>query len=318
MEDRNKEEDVDLIIVVEYIKRLLISLFSLIGRLLKDIYFLIKRNILFLVGSVILGFLLSIISIWVRPPSYTTKIDIKTYDGMASGVYNTVDYLNSLIDNEIVFKEIVSKDFTEEDYRKINDLEIHPLYDLKATQSLFDEYRAGLDSSNVNDLSYEDFKERLSDIDYNKHTIVLKSSAEISYKSFYDNLIQYLNEESSAKVVVEKNNVAKKDKVTLIENNIQNLDSSLNVLQRSNAINSSEGLSNLTVFLNTYVISRNSMVNKREGLENDDVYITLLNRYDAYGIRMYKERVIKVTLITSLLIFLCIIFYRFDTYLKSK
>ncbi|MGS2725697.1 hypothetical protein ACU8DI_03740 [Psychroserpens sp. BH13MA-6] len=165
--DTKREEEVDLIVLMNYIggffskfynflKSIVISIISILVFILKAIIDNIKIIAIVIIVSGILGYTLE----KLRTPTYKSSMFVKPYFDSKYQLVNNINYFNALIQNND--PKSLAEIFTipQEDAEKINKFEIliGPESENEKIKQ-YDTYLKSLDSIRAQDISYEDFIE---------------------------------------------------------------------------------------------------------------------------------------------------------------
>lgn len=152
---------------------------SLIGKELLLLLLFLIRNSLWLLLGAILGLGYGIYQLTTNGPKYTSQMIARANFNSAPALYNTVDYLNTLVYNGR--KEDLSKIFsiTPDEAGNLIDFSIEPLKSEMVTAQIYNERFLQFDRTNrirqdtfwTRTVKYPEFKESLTKYDYPIHTI---------------------------------------------------------------------------------------------------------------------------------------------------
>lgn len=314
MED-NRREDIDLIIVFDYFKKLIKTISYRFKLLLLAFYFFLRQNFLIVIGIIIVGVLFGVLSIWLIPPKYKASVVLEVHKGLGAQLYDKVDYLKKVLDAGLVPSDLAVDKKTQNIFDKITNVRVEPSNNEIEIREMYSLELSRLDTITSKQLSFSDFKETLSEYSLINYNITLESKEQLNFTIAFNSLVNYLNSDSNISQIIKNSSRIDQDLLKDRIENIDMLDTALVLMNSSNLLESKEGLSDLSIFLTTYVKTRSSNIQEKRSLLIEDdskTFVRFKSRFDEFSFRDTKERILKVTILISSVLILITFIYKVD------
>jgi hypothetical protein len=235
----HKSDGEDLSILLYRSGRSLKNLSLSVGRgvsrfghaILISILFLM-RNFIWVILATAIGLGYGIYLLNKSGTSYVAEMTVKTNFNSSRSLYNSVDYLNSLVNGGNT--EQVSSIFgiSPEDAKKLSFFSVQPVNSEVIISEMYkDQYlkvnRSGkvrLDTFWVRTMNYDDFKEGLTKYDYPLHTIKASSTNPAIFGKLQQGMVELLSKNSLLQEIKSKQALSNSQEEELLVSAIKKLD----------------------------------------------------------------------------------------------
>lgn len=198
-----------------------------------NILLFIKRNIIWLALSAIIGFSIGLYKYSHTGPSYYADMTVSTNFESSRLLYQKIDYFNALIREGKRQELSTIFNINEQDAGRLISFDIKPVDDplqqTKLYKDNFLDYKynnaAGADTNWVKTLKYEDFVSKLTKYDYPLHTIRLYSKNASIYPKIQQGILKQMQGNETLKYSQEANTQIFKKEEEILSSSLSGIDS---------------------------------------------------------------------------------------------
>lgn len=151
--------------------------------------FFIKRRLVVLIGSIIVGFIAGYLIEKTSPPVYKSSISVKQNYQTGENLYGSINYYNGLLrDRDYqVLAEVLGLLSSP---KEIVGFEIEPIITDNDMLVMFDKYMAGLDSLAASKIDYKDYAKNIKDYKHKYQQISIKSRTRADFNIVFTNIVR--------------------------------------------------------------------------------------------------------------------------------
>ena len=235
--DRDSDADINLLLYKtgQSIKHFFLwigrGIAALIGFIIA-ILLILFRNILWLGIGIIAGLLFGLYQV-SQNTAFSSDMIVRANFGSSRNLYNTVNYVNSLISTNQVDTLARLFRLTPAEVRQLSDISIEPeSSELIKAEMYRQEFlepernkKMRLDTFWTRTVTYEDFKEKLTDFDYPFYRITAKTTNATVFPKLGSGIAAYINSQPLLTEIKQQQSISHYDEEKLLAASIGNLDS---------------------------------------------------------------------------------------------
>jgi len=237
--DRQKENDVDLGMLLYQLGRAIRSFFALIGKgfyllgegMLQFLFFL-RRNIIWLSLGTGIGLVYGIYLHTKRGSKYYSETTLRTNFNSSRSLYNSIDYLNALIQTKNYNQLSEVFKITGVEAQSLNVFEAAPVEsELIAADLYRDQFleasrnqRVRVDTFWTRTIKYEDFKDGLTKFDFPLHIVKLTTTRADIFPKIQDGLGRLVSNNDFLLKSKASNQEIINDEEAILKSSIQSID----------------------------------------------------------------------------------------------
>jgi hypothetical protein len=239
-QESEKEKEVDLgaffTIAGRTVRKIgtsLAEVFDFIYIIIINFLLFIKRNLIWLALSAILGFSFGFYKYNHTGPSYYADMTVSTNFESSRLLYQKIDYFNALIREGKRQELSTIFNINEQDAGRLISFDIKPVDDplqqAKLYKDNFLNYKhngiAGADTNWIKTLKYDDFIRKLTKYDYPLHTIRLYSKNASIYPKIQQGILKQMQENETLRYSQSANTEIFKKEEEILSSSLSGLDS---------------------------------------------------------------------------------------------
>jgi hypothetical protein len=259
-----REDDVDLGHLFNQTGSAITNFFNWLGRVFNALghafllfLFFLKRNFLWLLAGLLLGMGYGLFVSTKSGSSYYSRMTVKTNFHSSRALYGTMDYFNALISSGQTAELSKLFSLTASEASSITYFEAEPVKSEVITADLYREKflnlyhntQVRMDTFWVKTITYNEFKNSLTNFDYPLHHIKVISYNPYVFPKIQQGLINYISENETLKKVRANGEELNTEEINLLESSIRSLDTLRNAYTKRLAagITSGEKGNNITM-----------------------------------------------------------------------
>lgn len=205
---------------------------SRIGSILLVTLLFLMRNILWLLLGAVAGLSYGMYLLSQNGSGYSSEMTVRANFNSARELYNTMDYMNSLIAARQLNDLSQVFEITPSEARQLSKFTAEPVKsELIIAQMYKEEFfrsdhskRMRLDTFWTRTIKYEDFKESLTTFDYPYHGITVISTNPTLFPKLQKGIIKHINTNELLQEVKQKQLLSNTDEEELLSSSIKKLD----------------------------------------------------------------------------------------------
>ncbi len=235
-----QSEEVDLGQLFKLIGNVFNNFFRFVGSLFNKLFlafvwlvFFIKKHILILAISGIVGIVLGIVLEKTSEPVYKSYITVKQNYDTGENLYNTISYYKDLVKQEDMGTLEKVLDIGSEEAKSILDFEIEPLINENERVKEFDEYLQTLDTAVAKTIEYKTFIKNSRDYSHQYQQITIKAKERKNFKMVFRKIITNIDSNIYFKRGQEKDLRELKEQAAAISKSLIKSDTLLAVYQKA-------------------------------------------------------------------------------------
>lgn len=214
------------------IKKLIISIFDLIGILILSMILFLKKNLVWLSIALVVGLGLGVYGSYSGGPRYYAEMTVRTNFGSSRTLYNTLDYLNALIKENKTGNLAGILSVSEQEARCLIRFSAEPVKDELILTDLYKQIfltinrndRIRMDTFWTRTIKYEEFKDKLTKFDIPVHTITAVGIQPDIFQKIQQGLIHCISQNEVLKKNQDIGLQTQKDEENIVTSSILGLD----------------------------------------------------------------------------------------------
>lgn len=237
---RSPSDGADLNVILYKVGRSIKQFFVGIGWMLanlgKAIVFILLylfKNSIWLLAGAALGLGYGVYQLSTNGPKYNSEMTVKTNFNSARVLYNTVDYLNSLIGNSRQDELAKFFDIPADEVKNLRSFSVSPVKSELVAADLYNELfmkndrsvKVRHDTFWLRTIKYEEFKNSLTDFDYPLHVVTASSRTPALFAHLENGILRNVASSRLLQDMQQQQAIINRDEEKVILASISNLDS---------------------------------------------------------------------------------------------
>lgn len=231
-QQKNQDEEVDLGKLFIIIGRGFSQIFNFFGSLLKNLFDLLIRLLVFLRNNFVKLFVAGFIGATVggyfhftNPHNYGSDMIVKPNFNSVRQLYNNITYYDDLVKQKDTIQLASIFGLTVKEASSLTKFKIEPVKVQSDIVSNYDDMVLQMDTLTISNYSFENYKSNFTDYDYKFHKVHVESKDKYIFPKLGNTIIASLIQNDYFKKVKESNqeNLSRTD--SILRNDLRKLDS---------------------------------------------------------------------------------------------
>ena len=217
------------------IKRLFVGIgriFYVLGKAIADFVMFLFRNLLWLVLGTLIGLGYGAYRISKEGNKFASELTIKTNFNSSRTLYSTIEYLNALIGGQNLQELSGLFKITKGEARQLVSFTTAPVKSEMITAGMYRDqfiqydrtFRSKQDTFWLHTVTYDDFKENLTNYDYPYHQVTAISTNPLVFPKLQTGLIAYVSNNKLLQETKQRQVLSNKEEETLLAASIKTID----------------------------------------------------------------------------------------------
>jgi hypothetical protein len=336
----HQEDEVDLGSLFRSIGRGFKNLFGAVGHLFSVIYhyfisvlIFLRKNVLPLGISLLLGALIGLFLDLSQPKLYSSTMVVEPNFKSAQQLYNNINFYHELVKQKDTILLADNLKISAYEASKLKGFYIEPIKNQNEKYELFDDFIQKVDTATIKKIDFKEFKRNFTDYDYKYHIIKVRSLdknifeklsfpiiSSIQNNNYFKNLKKINDENLTQNEKVLVKSLQAVDTLRKIYNEVliteaKKAESSTNITLAQGAKKTDE----IELFSESLKLNRDLVENNQEKAETMDI-LNVVSTFSKVGVKersIFKMYTFIIGIAFFFLMLLLILLKRLNTFLTN-